>query len=221
MARNYNKRETMSLKPSESLTEDDVNTIEKNFKILQNLISKNVNDGKKNELAKLTDYLKDRLSVAPASTNTKYVNAYPGGLVQHSLNVTKNMWKMMESLKLDSVSKENVVVVGLFHDLGKVGTDSEPYYLENESDWHRKNGMLYSINPELSDSSVPQRSLWWLNLFNVPLDQQEVSAICGMDQVSQTFGHQFYTASDLSMLLQSAVRFACKQGTGKTSPSEG
>jgi hypothetical protein len=58
-----------------------------------------------------TDFFK-----APAST--KYHNAFPGGLAQHSLFVYDNLWKMNEQYKI-GLSLDTIAVCALLHDVCK------------------------------------------------------------------------------------------------------
>ena len=60
-----------------------------------------------------TDFFK-----APAST--KYHSAYEGGLLYHSILVTKKMLDLNEALNA-GLDEESIIIVGLFHDVGKIG----------------------------------------------------------------------------------------------------
>ena len=55
----------------------------------------------------------------PASS--KFHGAYPGGLVEHSLNVYDELKRLLEVYPEIQVSEESVVIAALFHDLCKVG----------------------------------------------------------------------------------------------------
>lgn len=194
-----------------------IERLESNWNKYVELVNRIKNDDARKALAKLTSDLKDRLAATPASTQTKFVGAFPGGLVEHSLNVTKLAYQVNKALdaKLDP---DSVIIVGLFHDIGKVGTESEDYYLEKDSDWHNERGIMFEVNEDIANVSVAERSVWWLNKYGCPLHQDELSAILSLGNVGhQTYTNQFYNAPLLSVVLQSAVRAACIQGTGKTS----
>ena len=60
---------------------------------------------------------------APAST--KYHGAYPGGLLDHSVNVTSQLIDMTSKFGLVWRRKESPLIVGLFHDLCKVDQYAE------------------------------------------------------------------------------------------------
>jgi len=74
-------------------------------------------------MASLLDYLENSdYYHAPAST--KYHNVFPGGLCQHSLNVTREFSK--ENAKWQkSIPQDSVLIRGLLHDLCKVGAYKE------------------------------------------------------------------------------------------------
>lgn len=55
---------------------------------------------------------------APAST--KYHGAYPGGLFDHSMNVTRHLVKLTENMELNWYRPESPWVIGFFHDLCKM-----------------------------------------------------------------------------------------------------
>ena len=54
---------------------------------------------------------------APAST--KYHGAYGGGLFDHSINVTRNLLKLTDALKLEWQNPHSPVRIGMLHDLCK------------------------------------------------------------------------------------------------------
>jgi hypothetical protein len=56
-------------------------------------------------------------TTAPAST--KYHGSYPGGLLEHSVNVMYTLCKLTENNKLSWYRPESPIIVGLFHDICK------------------------------------------------------------------------------------------------------
>jgi len=94
------------------------------------------------------EHLGMELAVAPASGNLNYHNAYEGGYIDHVMNVCKNSIGMMKQYKenggIIDFEVEELLFAALHHDLGKLGDLGKPYYIEQESEWHRKNqGSLY------------------------------------------------------------------------------
>ena len=77
-----------------------------------------------------------------------------------------------------SVEKNRILKVGLLHDIGKVGSLTEPLYEEQDSDWHReKLGQMYKYNENLERMSTSHRTLWLLQNFGVTLTNDEWLAV--------------------------------------------
>lgn len=65
---------------------------------------------------------------APASSNHHL--AKPGGLLEHSINVLGVLFKLTDILATGA-SRESIIIVALFHDLGKANYYNKPNYIEN------------------------------------------------------------------------------------------
>jgi predicted HD phosphohydrolase len=53
-------------------------------------------------------------------------------------------------------TKQELIFAALHHDLGKLGDPDEgPYYVNQDSDWHRKRGELYTHNENLQYFKAP------------------------------------------------------------------
>lgn len=64
---------------------------------------------------------------------------------------------------MPEISEESCVIVGMFHDIGKVGIPGKPYYLPEI-----KNGVptgAYTINPEIVAMGLALRSLCLVSQF--------------------------------------------------------
>ena len=73
---------------------------------------------------------------------------------------------------------EELLFVALFHDLGKVGDKEKDNYVPNPSEWHRKKlGKLYTMNPDLTFMTIPDRSIWMLMQFNIDFSENEYLGI--------------------------------------------
>jgi len=194
-----------------------IEKLEENFTQYTKLIGRIKNEEVKSSLFDLVDFLKDRLPATPASTQTKYVGAYSGGLVEHSLNVALLSKKINEAIG-GQVNTDSIILTSLFHDIGKVGTETEDYYIEKNSSWHNERGIMFELNESITDVPVAERSVWWLNKFKCPLTQDEISSILSLANVGhQTYTNQFYHAPLTTVVLQTAIRTACITGTGRTS----
>jgi HD superfamily phosphohydrolase YqeK len=112
---------------------------------------------------------------SPAST--KYHLNKEGGLLEHSIGVAETLLQLRAALAPE-VSEESCVIVGLFHDIGKVGMPGKPYYLPEVKD-----GMptgAYSINPEIVAMGLSLRSLYLVSQY-IPLSDAEAQAIAYHD----------------------------------------
>lgn len=199
---------------------DDKKVLEKvteNWNLFTGLVEKKIQDATvRDALLELCTEVEDRLAVCPASTKTEFVGAYPGGLVAHSLNVLRIMKDLNKTYNAD-LSADNLIITALFHDIGKIGTLEEDYYLPQESDWHRNKGMVYEINPIIPKVPVAVRSIWWLTSSGVPLAEHEIHAISSLQHIGQMYNQELYNAPLLTLSLQQAVRGACVIGKEKSS----
>jgi hypothetical protein len=112
------------------------------------------------------------------------------------------------------LSREEMVVAGIFHDIGKVGTRSEPYYIPKNSEWHSSKGIHYEINPFFHSMKVSQLSLALLQENGVKLSSDEFFAIYNFDQPDSSLPLGREPA--LGFALRQAVGMACFQGRGKS-----
>jgi 23S rRNA maturation-related 3'-5' exoribonuclease YhaM len=68
---------------------------------------------------------------SPAST--RFHLAEEQGLLKHSVGVTETLLRLRKSL-VPETSEESCVIVGLFHDVGKLGMPGKPLYLPNDNE---------------------------------------------------------------------------------------
>ena len=111
---------------------------------------------------------------SPAST--KYHLNKEGGLLEHSVGITETLLKLRETLA-PQISEESCVIVGLLHDVGKIGMPGKPRYLKNDNQWEiEKRGITYKINPDEVYMGLAARSLYLIAKY-VPLSDSEAQAI--------------------------------------------
>jgi len=155
---------------------------------LEDLIEQYVTSDRKELLNHILETVGARFFTNSASSKLEYHSCEVGGLLKHTVNVIETMIAL--NLPVYKCDFESVVVVGLFHDLGKIGSvtdittgDGVPFYIEEESDWHReKLGQMYKYNRELKDYLTHSlRSLRILTQFNFPLKDDEFVAILAHD----------------------------------------
>lgn len=134
-------------------------------------------DSRADQLKKMYESLRDELMTAPASSRTYFHNCFPGGYLDHILRVTEIALKLASTFKAVGgnieFTKEEVVFSALHHDLGKLGDEHGPYYLDQDSDWHRKRGELYKHNDSIQYFKVPERGLVLLQKHGIAVTQNE------------------------------------------------
>jgi hypothetical protein len=150
--------------------------------------------------------------LAPASSREEYHGCYPGGLCDHSLRVAKNLKTLADALKPSFYQKEQLVFLGLLHDLGKVGDVDHPLYLPNPSEWHRKKGMLYETNKSLLYMPTCDRTMYLLQKFGILVEAEEYIALRISDGPYEKSNEKYNMKEpDLAVLLHMADRWACTQ----------
>lgn len=138
-------------------------------------------DPRAEQLLPMYEVLQDELTIAPASGKMHFHNAFPGGYLDHVLRVTETALKiagLYKGMEGDiNFTKQELIFAALHHDLGKLGTEEGPYYIDQDSDWHRKRGELYKQNENLQYMKAPERGLFMLQKYGVVITQNEWLAI--------------------------------------------
>lgn len=138
-------------------------------------------DPRAEQLLPMYEVLKDELTMAPASGKMHFHNAFPGGYLDHILRVTDTALKiagLYKQMEGDiNFTKQELIFAALHHDLGKLGTEDGPYYIDQDSDWHRKRGELYKQNENIQYMKAPERGLFMLQKYGVVITQNEWLAI--------------------------------------------
>ncbi|MCX5826191.1 MAG: phosphohydrolase [Deltaproteobacteria bacterium] len=115
---------------------------------------------------------------SPAST--RYHLAEEQGLLKHSVGVAETLLRFRETLA-PAITEESCVIVGLLHDVGKLGMPGKPLYLPNDNEWLVKNrGIRYKINPDVVAMGLAVRSLYLVTQY-IPLSEAEAQAIAYHD----------------------------------------
>lgn len=110
----------------------------------------------------------------PASTRF-HLNK-KGGLLEHSVGVAETLLVLREALTPE-ISEESCVIVGLLHDVGKIGMPGKPRYIKNTNEWEIKNrNITYKINPDEVHIGLAARSLYLIGKY-IPLSDSESQAI--------------------------------------------
>src|ERR1035437_8499866 len=152
--------------------------IVENWTEFANIVESEFTGDRKEALMKMIEFFQDRMMLAPASYKEHYHGAHPGGYIEHVLNVYNIAMDLSELWRKYSnaidYTPEEVTLVTLFHDLGKIGDVSEEFYFPQDNEWRRNNmGEIYKINPAVVNMNGADRSLYMLQHFGVQLTQNE------------------------------------------------
>lgn len=190
------------------LTSDEV---EKNYNKFVSLCEK-VGDHRKDNLLKLVDHFGTRLALCPTSAKKDYHNAFPGGLVDHSLRVLRNVFTLTKMFPDFEVSKESLVLVSLMHDIGKCGDLQNDFYVDAEEWRQQKLNELYTYNNKIQYMQHTHRSIYLLQHFNVQLTSDEFLAILLHDgPILEGNKDYMFKEPTLATLLHQADYLAAKE----------
>tara|TARA_B100001123_G_C15342846_1_gene1035745 strand:+ start:4379 stop:4963 length:585 start_codon:yes stop_codon:yes gene_type:complete len=155
------------------MSSNDFDTVKKNWEKFEKYC-KRLSDP---HIDELLDTLGERLVMCPASPRKDQYGCYPGGLVEHAMEVTSLMRSLCDVYGTD-IQLASIIKVGLLHEIGKVGDLTTPYFVDQDSDWHReKLGQLYKYSDDINKMSASHRTLFLLQHFGVILTQDEWLAI--------------------------------------------
>jgi len=136
---------------------------------------------RRDQVLKFRAFLESETSWLTSPASTRFHLCIEKGLLIHSVGVTANALKIKKLLAPD-ISDESVIIVSLFHDIGKVGYPGKPYYLPNKDDWEVKSGVHYIKNDEIITMNIAVRSLYLVSQY-VPLSEEEAQAIVAHDGI--------------------------------------
>ncbi|CAK7025440.1 HD domain-containing protein [Tissierella sp.] len=154
---------------------------------------------------KLLEYLNENgYFTAPCSS--QYHGSKEGGLLEHSVNVADLMLDMSDALNyFDEEMIESIIIVGLFHDIGKSGYYNKANYVPNilkggkqsEAKPYEVNKGLLKIPHEISGIHI-------LSKF-IQLTEEEVYAIL---HHNGAYGATWYELKSNERPLQMILHFA-------------
>jgi len=135
---------------------------------------------RKQQFDEFIRFLEKETSWLTSPASTRFHLCEESGLLRHSVGVAETLLRLRACLAPE-ISEESCVIVGLFHDTGKVGMPGKPLYLPNENQWEReKRGMMYRWNDEVAAMGLAVRSLYIVGKY-LPLSDAEAQAICYHD----------------------------------------
>ena len=155
--------------------------IQKNYAKHLKIIDTYIGD-RKDKVMSMVNHMEENYVMAPASGKSWYHSAFAGGYVDHVNRVVEYAVKQMRLYKemggLIDFTEEELVFAALFHDLGKLGDGDQPNYIPQTDKWRQdKLSEMYTNNPDLDFMLIPDRSLFILQKFGIPVSQKEFLAI--------------------------------------------
>lgn len=187
-----------------------------NYTKLINIIESITNEDRKQKLLKIFNKNEEKIMFAPASSSPKFHAAFYGGFVAHTLNVCKysmkiyDLWKSAGSVM--NYEKESLLFCAIVHDLGKIGNEEENYYYPNDSNWHIEHRQEYfKINPKLQWMRVQDRSLFWLQKYNINLSENEYITILTHDGLYDEGNKTYYMQFDAERKFKTNMPYVINQ----------
>jgi len=131
------------------------------------------------EVNAFLSFLEEKTSWLTAPASTRFHNCFEQGLLRHSVVVADLLLKI-KALWSPDIPNESCVIVGLFHDVGKVGLPGKPLYLPNIEKMPNRGERKYIVSPDLVYMGIAVRSLLLVSKF-IPLSEEEAQAIAYHD----------------------------------------
>jgi hypothetical protein len=106
----------------------------------------------------------------------------PGGIIKYAIDSFTIATKLSKAVQFDvnqdEISIKSLALITLFGVVGRMGDLENEQFVEQKSEWHRnKLGQLYDWNPSCQKMSIPHRSLFLLQHYNIKLTYQEMLGI--------------------------------------------
>ena len=191
--------------------------IQNNYNIFIDNINKYISSPRKEQLLKLYKNIEDILILAPASSKEHYHNAFPGGYVDHVNRVVDSTLKIHNAWKeigmVETYTIEELVFSAINHDLGKLGTNDEPMYIPNDSDWHVKNqGAIYKTNYKIPFFLIPDKSIFVLISNNIEISENEFLGIKLHDGMYEETNKPYLMSFNPESRLRTSLPLVLHQG---------
>jgi len=174
-------------------------------------------DSRSTNLRTMYSTLEEELISAPASGKLHFHNCFPGGYLDHVLRVIDTTLKLTAQYKemggTINFTMEEAIFAAMHHDLGKLGSVDGPYYVEQDSEWHRtKLGEMYTHNHSIGFMKVPDRALFLLQQFSIQTTENEWYGIKMADGLYDdankaylvNYTHKYPIRTNLAAILHSA-----------------
>jgi len=187
--------------------------MDNNWKELMSIIDEHFEGEQKENILKLHSDFEDEYKTAPASGRPNYHNCFKGGYLDHILHVIKNSLKIKRQYESNGVKVIHpdcdVVMAAMFHDLGKLGDGTQPYYKYQSDDWRRKKlNEWYTHNKDLDYMTVHDRALWLLAKYHIDVNPHVYKAILCADGLFDPAAETYFKSYvDSRHILASIVHF--------------
>jgi len=122
---------------------------------------------RKKEFDIFIEKLEKETSWLTSPASTKFHLCMQKGLLIHSVGVTSTLLEIKNTL-MKNISDESCVIVGLFHDLGKIGTFDNALYVKHKD--------TYVYNKKVVSMGLAVRSLYLVSQY-IALSDDEAQAI--------------------------------------------
>jgi hypothetical protein len=126
--------------------------------------------------------MKGELLTAPASGKVHYHLAIPGGYLLHIMNVVECVVALKTIYETSGgeidFTREELIFSAIHHDLGKLGDEEGPLYIEETSDWHRRNQLqTYKYNQDIQYMTISDRTFYLLQKYGITITKKEMLGI--------------------------------------------
>ena len=173
---------------------------------------------RKTEFDHFIDFLENRTSWLTAPAEIKGPLACEKGLLIRSVAVAKQLLRIKDTI-MPQLDEESAIIIALFHEVGKVGIEGKPLFIQEEtsslgstsalglsfssrlSTTSSSSGPSYSINNKLVHMNVGVRSLFLVSQYML-LSDDEAQAISYASDVELLDGK----LSPYTLLLSTALQ---------------
>ena len=173
---------------------------------------------RKTEFDHFIDFLENRTSWLTAPAEIKGPLACEKGLLIRSVAVAKQLLRIKDTI-MPQLDEESAIIIALFHEVGKVGIEGKPLFIQEESSSlgstsalglsfssrlstsTSSSGPAYSINNKLVHMNVGVRSLFLVSQYML-LSDDEAQAISYASDVELLDGK----LSPYTLLLSTALQ---------------
>lgn len=171
---------------------------------------------RKTEFDNFIDFLENRTSWLTAPAATEGPLACEKGLLIRSVSVTKQLLRIKDTL-MPQLDEESAIIIGLFHDVGKVGVEGKPYFLVEERLSSSSSALglsfssrvgatssttsaSYSINPKLVSMDIGVRSLFLVSQYMLLSDDEAQAISYAASKIEGT-------VSPYTLILETAIKY--------------